>query len=461
MNRPSPNNTGKGKRLADQTQFLTETMYQFNQEMVRFIREEIGAKHLINAGNWHTANTLHLNDAERYSYTSTDVIGVNTYYKGAMHQGKHRAWAIVNGDRFQNRSILFHPRDLPTNLKQLANSPMIISESNWVPPLAYQSEGPFLVSAYRSLSGIDGLYWFQTRDPQWRQPSSANGYLPSLGKWVISTPEILGNFPATALMYRQGYLTQGQPVVQENRSLQNLWERRLPLISEEEPFPPNRQRKYYDYQLPNGKAINPLAFLVGPVETTYSPNPMSNQILDLRPYIDQQAQVIRSITGELVWDYGKGIATINSPKAQGVSGFLKGNGEIQLDQVAIASKNDYATILVVSLDGLPIADSQKLLVQAGTVARPTGWQQRPITWKDKQGNIQEGLEIINFGQAPWKIIRNQTTLSINNPNLSRATSLDMNGMPKGAVETTNNKGIMSFRFPPDAKYLLLQGNLGK
>ena len=461
MSRPAPENTGKGKRLADQTQFLTETMYRFNQEMRRFLREDIGAKQLINGGNWRTANTLHLNDAERYSYTPTDVIGVNSYYKGAMHQGKHRVWAIVNGDRFQNRSILFHPRDLPLNLKQIANYPMIISESNWVPPLAYQSEAPFLVSAYRSLTGVDGFYWFQTRDTQWRQPSSANGYLPSLGKWVISTPEILGNFPAAALMYRKGYLKQGQPIVQEKRSLQDLWERRLPLISEEAHFPPDRERQYYNYQLPDGQAVNPLAFLVGPVQVSYGPSPSNNQILDLRPYIDQQAQVIRSITGELVWDYGKGIATVNSPKAQGVSGFLKGNGEIQLEQVAIASKNDYATILVVSLDGLAIAESQELLVQAGTVARPSGWQQRPISWKDKQGKRQEGLEILNFGQAPWKLIRNQTMLTINNPNLSEATPLDMNGMPQGTVEIIKNNGVISFSFPSDAKYLLLRGSLGE
>ncbi|MFH1921827.1 MAG: hypothetical protein ABIP48_18330, partial [Planctomycetota bacterium] len=40
----------------------------------------------------------------------------------------------------------------------------IISESSWVPPLRYQSEGPLLVAAYSSLTGVDVFYWFSTGD---------------------------------------------------------------------------------------------------------------------------------------------------------------------------------------------------------------------------------------------------------------------------------------------------------
>jgi len=48
-----------------------------------------------------------------------------------------------------------------------------------VPPLSYQSEGPFLVAAYQSLSGIDAFYWFATGEEDWRAPGSANGFMPS------------------------------------------------------------------------------------------------------------------------------------------------------------------------------------------------------------------------------------------------------------------------------------------
>ncbi|MFM1841856.1 MAG: hypothetical protein RLZZ490_592, partial [Cyanobacteriota bacterium] len=180
LTKPINPNSNKGKRLADQTQFLTETMVKFNQQMVEFLREEVGVKQLINANNWRSASTPLLNDAERYSYTPTEIIGVNRYYSGGGHQGEKSGWAILNGDRFANQSVLFDPLAFPLTLKQVNNHPLIVSESSWVPPLGYQSEGPLLISAYRSLLGIDGYDWFAMKEPQWRQPSSANGYLPSL-----------------------------------------------------------------------------------------------------------------------------------------------------------------------------------------------------------------------------------------------------------------------------------------
>ena len=145
MTQPQKENSGRGQRLADQTQFWTETMYRFNSEMARFLREEIGAKQLINPSNWKTADSVKLNDAERYSYTANEVMAVNSYYNGGEHIGQNSGWAIVNGDRFTNRSVLFEPRSLPLNIKQVAHHPMLITESSWVPPLGYQSEGPFLV----------------------------------------------------------------------------------------------------------------------------------------------------------------------------------------------------------------------------------------------------------------------------------------------------------------------------
>ena len=61
-----------------------------------------------------------------------------------------------------NQTPDINPRELPTNLKQVVGHPMIVSESTWVSPLAYQSEGPFLTAAYQSLTGVDSYYWFST-----------------------------------------------------------------------------------------------------------------------------------------------------------------------------------------------------------------------------------------------------------------------------------------------------------
>ena len=62
-------------------------MYNWNQEISRYMRDELGFKGLINAGNWKTADQSRLLDWERYSYTATDIIGNNRYVTGGVGAG--------------------------------------------------------------------------------------------------------------------------------------------------------------------------------------------------------------------------------------------------------------------------------------------------------------------------------------------------------------------------------------
>ena len=387
------------------------------------------------------------------------MIGLNRYY-GGKHEGEASNWAILDGQHFTDPSVLFNPRSLPTNLKQVAGHPMIISESSWVPPVSYQSEGPFLVSLFQSLTGVDGFYWFTSSEPQWRQPSSANRFRPSLGKWVIDTPEILGNFPAAALMYRKGYIQQGTPVIQEHRRLDEIWQRRSPLIAEEPTFDPNRDRVFAQPRANSSAPINPLAFLVGPVEVSYAPTTDQgtdqSKITDISPYIDESQQHIRSNTGEIEWAYGQGICTLNAPKVQGVTGFLKAYGQLELNEISIDSQNTYATVIVISMDDEAIATSKKLLVQVGTRTRSTGWEQRAISWPDEDGTTHDGFEILNYGEAPWRVENTDVTLAIQNPNLTTALLLDMNGMIQREIALENNGTQQIVHLPHNAKYMVLQ-----
>lgn len=456
MTQPQTSGSGKDLRLSDQLQFWTERMRNFNAEIVRYLRDEIGAKHLVNAGNWKTADPMRLNDAERYSYTAADVMAVNHYYNGGVHEGTQQGWAIVNGDRFTNISALLDPRALPLALKQVANHPMILPESNWVPPLGYQSEGPFLVSAISSLTGIDGFYWFSMGTPQMRQPSSANGYLPSLGKWVINTPELMGNFPAAALMFRKGYIAQGAPVVEEKRALQELWDRTMPIIAESASFDPNRDSQYIppNSNIPGG--VDPLAFLVGPVEVTYDADSSQSKVADLSKSIFENEKVVCSITQQIQWDHKNGVVTLNAKKAQGVTGFLAKRGRFELDDVTIESCNAYATVLLVSMDDAPLATSRQILVQTGTIARPTDWQQKAASWQDAAGKTVNGFEIVNYGKAPWRIVDSDLTVTLTNPQIKEAVVLDLHGVSKQVLPLTRQGASVRFQLPADAKYLILR-----
>jgi hypothetical protein len=329
---------------------------------------------------------------------------------------------------------------------------MMVTESSWVPPQGHQSEGPMLVAAYQSLNGVDAFYWFATGEEDWRQPGSANGYLPSEGKWVCATPMLLGQWPAAALMYRLGYVKKGAPVVHEERTMDDLWQRRMPIIAEDAGYDVNRDKDMLSKQSNVKNGVNPLAYLVGPVTVKYGGDPAKSTVAaDLGKYIDEGKKTIRSITGELEMDYGNGVCTLNAPKAQGVTGFLKKAGTFKLADVTIASGNEYATVLVVSMDQRPLKTSARVLVQVGTIQRPTGWRTTPV----KVGK-DDGEQIVSFGKAPWQIVKGDVTVTIRNPAIKTAIVLDANGMSAGKMPLEAAPGGKTLKFPPDAMYVVLE-----
>jgi hypothetical protein len=444
----------RGRRLGDVTEFLSRTMFDFNRKMEKFLRDELGCKQLINAGNWQTADMVKLNDAERWSYTANQVLAVNRYF-GGIHTGRNNVWAIDNGDQFTSPSALLTPKDLPVSLKRVKGSPMVITESSWVMPDAYASEGPFLVAAFQSLSGVDAFYWFNTDTDEWTPPRSADGRLQLLGKWTFARPDLLGAFPAAALMYRMGYIRRGEPAVHEERSLQDIFLRRDPIIAEGSGFDPGRNSGNIAPESSVKGGVNPLAFLVGPVEVVYGGQPQASKVADLKQFIDESSKEVRSITGELTFNYEKGFCLLNAPKAQGVAAFFKNRKDFKTADVEIASDNDYGTVIVVSLDDKPIRRSGKLLVQATTQCRPTGWREKPVTIRVKEGNFP-GFEVVNFGKAPWQVTRAHLTLTISNPGLSKATVLDANGNAAGEAKLVRRGDEVELRFPEDALYVILQ-----
>jgi hypothetical protein len=444
-----PQTGGMARRVADQLEFYAETQRAFYADIVAFYRDTLGCRQLINASNWRTADPIKLEDIERWTYTAADVIAVNHYYNGGVHTGDSSGWRIDPGHHFSQQSALLNPRALPVNLKQVVGHPMIVSESSWVSPLAYQSEGPFLVAAYQSLTGVDAFFWFTTDQPE---------YTPDpIFKWSVAIPTIMGGFPAAALMYRMGYIQQGTPAVHEERTVASFWNREPPLIAEDQAFDPNRDRGHVPGSMELRTGADPLAFLVGPVEVKFGGDPARTRVVDLTRYIDHQKKVIRSITGEVVLDYGNGLCTVDTPRAQGACGFLAKAGVIRLGDIAIRSQNGYAALTVVSMDEEPLARSRKVLVQVGTSARPTGWKTRVAEFPGEDGKtIVQGFQVVATGTVPWRVVNTEVGLVVRNPELTKATLLDPAGYPLQDVQATRADKDFSIRLPLNTMYMILQ-----
>jgi hypothetical protein len=440
-------------RLRDQTEFLTQTMRTWHAEIARFLREDIGARQLFNAGNWRTADDVTMDDLERYAYTSGDIIGVNRYVV-ALHEGEHQGWAIVAGDRFREDGLLTRPLDLPTTLRQPVGYPYIISETLWVPPMWQQAEGPILMAAYQALTGIDISYWFSVDETQWSPPQSANGYLPSVGKWEVATPQQIGAFPAAALIFRLGLIDEASPVVVEHRSLAELWSRAGPLVAARQGYDPNRDLNLRETDLSGslgGRQASSYSFLVGPVQVAFDSETPDYIHPDLEGLVDSDKRIATSLTRQLVWDWGNGVVTLDAPRAQGVVGALSSRSRIELQDVTVDSKAPYASVVVVPLDGKPIAQSSRLLVQIGSIARPTGWRSSPAQHEGSPALIVE-----DFGGPPWQVDTVELSPTVHNPGLSQATALDANGMAMGKAAISRSEGALTMNLPAGALYVVIE-----
>ena len=449
----APGKGGHAARLADQTEFYATTMRDFNRATVEYLRNEIGAEQLVNAGNWKTASNERLGDAERWSYTPGEVDAANVY-TGGVHQGPNSGWAIGNGDRFTSESVLRNPLALPINLKQTAGRPMLVTEGAWVMPNGLGAEGPFLISAYASLTGIAGYYWFSTDEEGWAPPQSANGYQPSQTKWEFADPDMLGTFPAAALAYRRGGLRRATPAVSEQRTPTDLWQRRAPLLFEDTSFDPNRDTAGRLSSPGSATRVPPAAFLVGPVELTFDAASASSHAGPFDGLI--APGVIRSSTGQIAMHWAKGFCTIDAPTVQGVAAHFADAPVHELSDVSLKSGNAFGAVMVVAMDGAPLARAQRILVQYGTQSRPTGWTQKPVRITSPGQPSISGMEITSYGRAPWQVESAQLDVTIRNPGLTSATVLDMNGMAVGTVPLTRSAKQVEFRFPASAMYVVLR-----
>jgi hypothetical protein len=450
---------GARARGSDQVEFLTELQRGFYGDIAKYYHNTLGCRQLINASNWITADPVLLNDDERYSYTSTDVEAVNHYY-GAMHDSPRggSGWRIDPGDIYTDPTATRDIRNLPCNFKQVVGHPFMVTESSWVNPMSHQSEGPLLMAAYQSLTGMNTYYWFACSSPEFDTDPYFNflnfpGGHPEY-KWTCTKPELMGMFPAAALIYRKGYIQAGAtPAIHEERSLADMWAEKPPLIAEDATFDPNRWAGKTGSEESNIKGgINPLAFLVGRVEVKYDGNPTSSAAVDFSKYIDTDHKIIHSITGQITMDYGTGLCTVNAPSAVEAIGNLSKGGKMQLGQVMLESGNDYGSVAVVPLDGAAIADSGKVLVQVGTWGRPTGWTTMP--WRLKGGG--KAIRISNTGHMPERLINTDLTISVKNSHLTKAVQLDTAGYPGKSLAGKTDGGVFTVTLPADAMYVVLE-----
>lgn len=442
--------TKRDARAKDTAEFLATLQRDYYDQMRSFLKGTLGFRGSVTGSNWITADARLLGPLDKWSNAGCDFIDRHGYYAGP-HQGPRAGYLISNGDRYSDASALLFQTgkgaevsfDLPLMDLAYNGKPSTISEINWLPPNRYRADFPVLAAAYGALQGSDAFFFFADDETEWTD---------QIKKFSITDPAVMGQFAATALIFRKGLVRTGDVALRLEPKLADLFALRgLPLAA------PQNLDEFRKSDMPHsgaspaaapggGGEIDPLTFLVGRVEVDVTEAGGTPMAADLSRLIDRHKQVVRSNTGELTWNYGRGFATIDARSAQGVTGFLSKAGVVALGDLTITSPLEYGSILVVSLDDRPLKTSRKMLLQVMSEDTNTGWT-APGT----------GLRpIVDVGGPPIVIKQLEGSISLNRadaPTL-KVTPLDFNGYPASAPDgrrTTADKIVL---LPTTLYYLI-------
>ncbi len=430
----------RDKRCQDTAEFLTTHQKSFFEKIITYVKEELGFKGLIVCSNWITASEHILGPLDKWSNTVGDIMDRHGYFSG-QHKGETSGWSISQGDLYEDRCALLEPNEpsfsLPIMDIKYNNKPSIISEVNWTPPNRFRLDFPVLCSVYGALQGSDGFFFFALSGAYWQR---------SLTKFAIQTPNILGQSPALSLIYRKGLIKEGNVIAKIELKLADLFALngapfRAPINLDElrkKDVPENGK-----YKVEKLDALDPQMFFIGQVLANITEQGGSSEIADLSMYVDHENKTIKSSTGELLWNYEKGLVLIDAPYVQGVTGFLSKERIFKLTDITIETDIDYGTVIVVSLDNQPIRDSHKMLVQVMTEENNNGWSAPG-----------EGLrKIQSLGENPIILSKISGKISIlrYDADLCKVTALDFMGYPIESIGNASN-----FRLKENVLYYIIE-----
>lgn len=429
------------KRASDQLQFMVEWQRDFYAKMIKDLHEEVGLENMIACSNWKTADPKTLGVLERYTYTAGDVICRNVYFGVNYNPKPKRFYAIDLGDTFLGRSALLPPaKPSPLTVGHVFDHPYMITENTWTRPNRFRSEWPFLIATYAQMMGVDGWNFFALDSAVWQT---------SMAVWEINSPSILGQFPGTSLIFRRGYVKEAGYAVTDKLNFKDLYAFKGSYLYELTGKDDLWVSKIGDLEAgadSRARQVEPLAFFVGKVNRILTEEPSELTTVDFSRYIDPAAKKVKSMTGELEWDYGKGIVTVNAPCVQGAAGFLSKGGAISLDDVTIDSDNEYGVVLVVSLDGRPLVRSKRILIQTATEDHGYGFKTK------QKGQYQT---ITNIGGYPLNVRRIKASVTLKGIS-GKATVLDGNGYftDRQAITRAVGNGL-KITLPEDSIYTIV------
>jgi hypothetical protein len=392
---PVPRLKSQEAASAPQERYRTEMAFYMDAEsgfyegMSRYLKGDLGVKCPITG----TAD---------HSHTSSPYPMLTSLAKLDILDG-HVYWEHPGSSEPQNTPMVDDP--LHSTVVQLSRTavsgkPYTVSETNHPFPNEWAAEGIPIIAAYGAFQDWDAIvmYTFEPkRAPDWK-PYIGDAFDISLD------PVRMTEMAAGALLFLRGDVAAARQTVDRTYSREEVLQSRLLPHSEQPYFTPG-----FPLALPLEHEVR-IQSLDGPPTQTLAASAKNPIVSD---------------TGELAWYEGgkrTGLVTVDTGRTQALVGFAATH-HATLRNLGAEIRNQFATILLTSLDGKPLAQSGKMLLTTGSRVANSG-----MKWNESRTRLE------NPGGPPALIEPVAGTVTLRNLDQARGISvaaLDGAGKPIG------------------------------
>jgi len=398
---PRLNKTEK-RRMGDFIRFLAETQRAYYERRQAQLRE-LGFRGVTVSTAWRAGGPA-ADPANLWCDDAMDCITRHAYFGGG--EGGHG----IKPGKVNHDSHLDQPGShlLATGFYQVEDKPMLVTEWTQLPPNPWKAEAAPLMAFYgMGLQGWDALYQFAGG-----RPRLGSGW-PDMSSYVTETPHYLGQFPALAFAIYKGHFDEAPPAAARRLKPADVFQG-IDALNQD--FTGGG----YDQKELRGKLATPKEVLaIGRVTVKIAEDLQRSRAVDWEAYWDEDRKTVRSLTGQLTWNYRRRVAAFHSVKTQGVVGFA-GGGTYTLPAVSITVTTPFVSLLVTPLDDVPLADSKHILITAMARDAQTGSRYSP-----------DNSELLEAGKPPLMMEPVEARLSFKGAPIRSVRVVDIYGVPTG------------------------------
>ncbi len=390
------------ERFRDEGRFYYDLESGYNQQMYRFLREELKVQALIEGTN-HNYGLPSLR-----AQSLMDLMDCHAYWQHPRFP--RQPWSRTDWD-IGNTPMLDAPEK--NCFSQLCRSavlgkPFTVSEYNHPFPNEYGSEMPLLLAAYASLQDWDAVYGY-TFLHRWTERELSGDVVTGYFDLVNEVSK-MAQMPVASLLFQRQFVRPAEKLIQvaydEARTYDSLKERRS-----------DRIEFYLEGEM------SPLLPLVHRFRVKQFDAPRTTRAADLG-FTPPQGR-IASDTGELVWEVGEkgtGRLSIDTPRVQAAVGWIGGK-TLSTADAEFRLKTPFGAVSLVALDEQPLATSTKILLVAAARSANSG-----MKWNPERTSIND-----NWGGPPLliEVVEGQITLRRGERAAElKLTPLDGRGVPR-------------------------------